>query len=50
MRFPRPVDSTLHGVTDYTVATTLLTAFPRLAGIGGTPAARQIRTRSGSSS
>jgi hypothetical protein len=44
MRFPRPVDSTLHGVTDYTVATTLLTAFPRLAGIGGTPAARQIRT------
>ena len=43
MRFPRPVDSTLHGVTDYTVATTLLTAFPRLAGFEGTPSALQIR-------
>ena len=43
MRFPRPVDSTLHGVVDYTAATTLLTAFPRLAGIGGTRSARQVR-------
>jgi hypothetical protein len=43
MRFPRPIDSTLHGVTDYTVAATLLTAFPRLAGIDGTRSARQIR-------
>jgi hypothetical protein len=43
MRFPRPVDSTLHGVTDYTAGTTLMTAFPRLAGLGGTRSARQIR-------
>lgn len=41
---PRPVDSTLHGVTDYTVGATLLTVFPRLAGIEGTRSARQIRT------
>ena len=41
---PRPVDSTLHGIVDYTAATTLLTAFPRMAGIAGTPSARQIRT------
>src|SRR5690242_8695229 len=43
MRFPRPVDSTLHGVVDYTAGTLLLTAFPRLAGISGTPSARQVR-------
>jgi hypothetical protein len=43
MPFPRPIDATLHGVTDYTVGTTLMTVFPRLAGIGGTEAARQIR-------
>jgi hypothetical protein len=43
MPFPRPVDSTLHGVVDYTAGTFLLTAFPRLAGIGGTRSARQIR-------
>jgi hypothetical protein len=43
MRFPRPVDSTLHGATDYSAGTLLLTAFPRLAGISGTPAGRQIR-------
>ena len=43
MRFPRPVDSTLHGMTDYSVGTFLLTAFPRLAGIEGTRSARQIR-------
>jgi hypothetical protein len=41
--WPRPIDSTLHGVTDYTVGTTLLTVFPKLAGIDGTPAATQIR-------
>ena len=44
MSWPRPIDSTLHGLTDYSVGTTLMTAFPRLAGISGTPAARQIRT------
>jgi hypothetical protein len=43
MRFPRPVDATLHGLTDYSVGTLLTTAFPRLAGISGTPAGRQIR-------
>jgi hypothetical protein len=40
---PRPIDSTLHGVTDYGVGTFLLTAFPRLAGIEGTRSAGQIR-------
>jgi hypothetical protein len=43
MPFPRPVDSTLHGVVDYTAATSLLTAFSTLAGIEGTRSARQIR-------
>jgi hypothetical protein len=43
MPFPRPVDSTLHGVIDYTAGTTLMTAFPRLARISGTRSARQIR-------
>jgi hypothetical protein len=42
--FPRPVDSTLHGVTDYSVGTLLMTVFPKLAGIEGTESARQIRT------
>jgi hypothetical protein len=42
-RFPRPIDATLHGATDYTVATTLMTALPRLAGISGTQAGRQVR-------
>jgi hypothetical protein len=41
--WPRPIDSTLHGVTDYSVGATLMTAFPRLAGIEGTPAAGQVR-------
>jgi hypothetical protein len=41
---PRPIDSTLHGLTDYTVGTLLMTALPRVAGVEGTPAARQIRT------
>ena len=41
--FPRPIDATLHGATDYTVGTTLMTAFPRLVGISGTAAGRQVR-------
>lgn len=41
---PRPIDSTLHGVTDYTVGTLLVTGFPRWVGVEGTQAARQIRT------
>jgi len=40
---PRPIDATLHGVTDYSVGTFLLTAFPKLAGIEGTRSARQVR-------
>ena len=44
MRFPRPIDSTLHGATDYSVGAFLLTAFPKLAGIEGTRSARQVRT------
>jgi hypothetical protein len=40
---PKPIDATLHGVTDYTVGTTLLTAFPKLAGLEGTESAAQIR-------
>lgn len=41
--FPRPISSTLHGVTDYTVGATLLTVFPKLTGIEGTEAAKQVR-------
>jgi hypothetical protein len=41
---PRPVDATLHGVVDYNAGALLLTAFPKLANIEGTRAARQIRT------
>jgi hypothetical protein len=41
---PRPIDSTLHGATDYTAGTLLMTALPRLAGVAGTRSARQIRT------
>ena len=44
MSFPRPVDSTLHGVVDYTAGATLLTVFPKAVGIEGTRSARQIRT------
>ena len=40
---PRPIDATLHGVTDYAVGTTLLTVFPRVADINGTESARQVR-------
>src|SRR3954464_1965204 len=43
MRFPRPIDSTLHGATDYSVGTFLMTVFPKVAGIEGTESARQIR-------
>ncbi|HYH51027.1 MAG TPA: hypothetical protein VEG38_15880 [Acidimicrobiia bacterium] len=44
MPWPKPIDSTLHGLTDYSVGTFLLTAFPKLAGIEGTRSARQVRT------
>ena len=44
MPFPRPIDSTLHGVTDYSVGALLLTVFPKWADIEGTESARQIRT------
>ena len=44
MPFPRPVDSTVHGVVDYTAGATLTTVLPRLARISGTRAGRQIRT------
>jgi hypothetical protein len=41
--WPRPIDAALHGVTDYSVGTTLMTVFPSLVGIGGTTAGTQIR-------
>jgi hypothetical protein len=41
---PRPIDSTLHGVTDYSVGAVLMTVFPKVAGIEGTRSSRQIRT------
>src|SRR4051794_24805392 len=40
---PRPIDSTLHGVTDYTVGTLLMTAFPKIVDVEGTESAKQIR-------
>jgi hypothetical protein len=43
MPFPRPIDATLHGVTDYSAGTLLTTVFPRLTGVEGTESARQIR-------
>jgi hypothetical protein len=44
MRFPpRPVDSTLHGVVDYSAGALLLTVLPKLAGVEGTRSAGQIR-------
>jgi hypothetical protein len=43
MPFPRPIDSTLHGVTDYTVGTLLMTVAPKLAGVEGTASAAQMR-------
>ena len=44
MPMPQPIDSTLHGATDYTAGTLLMTVFPKLAGIEGTRSASQIRT------
>ena len=44
MRFHRPIDATLHGLTDYTVGTTLMTVLPRAIGVEGTRTANQIRT------
>src|SRR4051794_19379473 len=44
---PRPIDSTLHGVVDYTAGAVLLTVFPKAAGVEGTRSARQIRTAAG---
>ncbi len=44
MAFPRPIDETLHGITDYQVGTVLMTVFPRLVGVSGTRSAKQIRT------
>jgi hypothetical protein len=41
---PRPIDSTLHGATDYTAGALLMTALPKLAGVDGTRSAGQIRT------
>ena len=40
---PRPIDATLHGATDYTVGATLVSVLPKLVGVEGTPAAKQIR-------
>ncbi len=40
---PRPIDATLHGVTDYSVGALLATVFPKVAGIEGTRSAGQIR-------
>src|SRR3954449_12092617 len=39
---PRPIDATLHGVTDYTAGATLTTIAPTLMGVEGTRTARQI--------
>jgi len=41
--WPRPIDSTLHGVTDYSAGTTLMTVLPHLLGVNGTQAGTQIR-------
>jgi hypothetical protein len=40
---PRPIDSTLHGFTDYTVGTALMTALPRLLHVEGTETGNQMR-------
>jgi hypothetical protein len=40
---PRPIDSTLHGLTDYQVGTLLMTAFPKWIDVEGTQTASQIR-------
>jgi len=41
---PHPVDATLHGLVDYTAGALLMTVVPRIFGVAGTRAARQIRT------
>jgi len=41
--WPRPIDATLHGVTDYSVGATLMTVLPNLLGISDTPAGTQLR-------
>jgi hypothetical protein len=43
MRRPKPIDSTLHGLTDYQVGTLLMTVIPRWIDVEGTQTARQIR-------
>ena len=43
MPFPRPIDQTLHGFTDYSVGAVLATVFPRLAKIEDTRGAGQMR-------
>jgi hypothetical protein len=43
VRFRRPIDATLHGVVDYQAGTLLTTVLPKLVGVDGTEAARQIR-------
>jgi hypothetical protein len=44
MRFPQPIDSSLHGFTDYTVGALLASGLlARLANLEDTPAAKQIR-------
>jgi hypothetical protein len=43
MQMPRPIDSTLHGVTDYTLGALLTTVLPRVAGVEGTESAMQMR-------
>src|SRR3954453_1680697 len=40
---PRPIDATLHGVTDYPLGTALTTFMPKLLGVEGTRSALQIR-------
>jgi hypothetical protein len=40
---PRPIDSTLHGVTDYTLGALLVSVLPKVAGVEGTESAMQMR-------
>jgi hypothetical protein len=40
---PKPIDATLHGATDYTVGSLLLTIAPRLMGVEGSETANQVR-------
>jgi hypothetical protein len=39
----RPLGAMAHGLTDYSAGSALVTVVPRLFGVHGTPAARQIR-------